>query len=108
MAVVNLTVNGRLYEVGCDDSQMAQIRILGDGLDQKASDLSRQLGIQPEGRLLVMVGLMLADELAEAKAALAIALDMVAGMAEGDSEVAACVNEVALRIEAIADRLERT
>ncbi len=108
MAVLNLTINGRLYEVACDDGQVDQVRALAGEVDERVQLLARQLGTQPEGRLLVMAGLMLADELAEAKAALHEARNEVAAAAAGDGRLADGISRMAERIESIAERFERS
>jgi cell division protein ZapA len=104
VAVVNLTINGRLYEIACDDSQAARVAELGREVDDRAQTLLRQVGNVPDARLLVMVGLMLADELTEAKAELSRASAVLAG----DTQLAEGIEALAARIEGIAERLERS
>ena len=106
MAVVSVTVNGRLYEVACDDSQVDKVRHLAGILDERAQILLGQLGVQPEARILVMIGLMLADELAEAKAELQEARARLGSVTHKDSGLADGLVAFARRIEAIAERLE--
>ena len=108
MAVVSLTISGRVYDVACDDNQIEQVRGLARDLDDRAQTLVGQVGAQPEGRLLVMVALMVADELAEAKQALSRASAEVGAAADGDARLAQGIEQMADRIEAIAERLERT
>ncbi len=108
MAVVSVTVNGRVYEIGCDDSQSGRIQQLGRMVDDKAQELLRQIGTVPDSRLLVMVGLMLADELTEARDQVKAAGTDLAAAAEGDNRLAAGIEALAGRIESIADRLERS
>ncbi len=108
MAVVSVTVNGRVYEIGCDDSQISRIQQLGVVVDEKAQGLLRQIGNVPDARLLVMVGLMLADELAELRDQLQAAGNDLSAAAAGDSRLAAGIDALASRIENIADRLERS
>ncbi len=107
MATVSLSINGRIYEVRCDDSQVDQVHARARDLDSRVQTLARQLGVQPEGRLLVMAGLMLADELAEAKGKLAQVNQDLAAVASGDVQLAREVERMAERIESIADRLEQ-
>ena len=108
MAVVTLTINERLYEVGCDEGQSEHIRTLGKVLDDRSSQLSRQLGTQPEGRLLVMVGLMLVDELTELKAKLDRISATASAIESNDARLAAGVSQLVERIEAIAEQLEQS
>jgi cell division protein ZapA len=108
VAVVNLTICGRLYEIACDDSQVSRVQVLGREVDTRAEGLLKQIGTVPDARLLVMVGLMLADELAEAKEQLRLASGDLAAVAHGDSRMAAGIEALAERIEGIAERLERS
>ncbi len=106
--MLNLTINDRVYEVGCDDGQADQVRALANDLDARVCQLARQLGTQPEGRLLVMAALTLADDLAEARTALEQARTELAAAALGDARLADGIGHVAERIESIAERLERS
>ena len=36
MAVVNVTINGRVYDIACDDSQVARVHVLGREVDARA------------------------------------------------------------------------
>lgn len=107
MAIVNLTISGRVYEIACDDSQVARVNELGREVDSRAQSLLKQIGNVPDARLLVMVGLMLADELSESREQLKAASGAVAVAAEGESRLAEGIEGLAARIEGIADRLER-
>lgn len=108
MAVVNLTINGRIHEIACDDSQVARVTELGNDVDDRAQSLLRQLGTVPDTRLMVMVALMLADELAEAKADLSRVGEEVNAAIDGDGRLADGIEALAARIEGIAERLERS
>lgn len=107
MALVNLSINGRLHEIACDDSQVARVHVLGQMVDGIAQDLLRQLGNVPDTRLMVMVALSLADELAEARENLNMLNDDLSSLDQGDERLAQGIETLAERIEAIAERLER-
>ncbi|AVM73204.1 cell division protein ZapA [Magnetospirillum gryphiswaldense] len=107
MALVNLSINGRLHEIACDDSQVARVHVLGQMVDGIAQDLLRQLGNVPDTRLMVMVALSLADELAEARENLNALNDDLSNLDQGDERMAQGIETLAERIEAIAERLER-
>ena len=96
MGQVAVTVNGRSYAVACDDGQEARIRQLAQSLDAKVGGLTARLGQAGESRLLVLAGLVLADELAEAREALK------AAQSAADSEAAAA----AAGVDALAERIE--
>lgn len=107
MAVVNVTVNGRVYEIACDDSQVERVHELAADVDGRAQTLLAALGAVSDSRLLVMVGLMLADELGEAREELGRLAEALSTAAIGDSRLASGVAQLARRIEGIAERLER-
>lgn len=107
VALVPLNINGRVYEIACDDSQVSRVTELGNEVDRRAEALLKQLGNVPDARLLVMVGLMLADELADSREQLRNASGAVHAAAEGDLALAEGIESLAARIEGIAERLER-
>ncbi|MBI3444262.1 MAG: cell division protein ZapA [Magnetospirillum sp.] len=107
MAVVNITINGRVYDIACDDTQVNRIQNLGREVDARAQHLLSTVGSVSDSRLLVMVGLLLADELGEARDELAKLGSEVGAAADGDTRLAGLIDSLAQRIEAIATRLER-
>jgi cell division protein ZapA len=66
-----ISVGGRQYRINCRDGDEPRVAGLGEELDVRAERLTGQLGVMPEGQLLVMSALMLADELADARAGVA-------------------------------------
>lgn len=108
MAIVNVTVNGRPYDIACDESQIARVTELGREVDNRAQMLVSQIGNVPDARLLVMVGLMLADELADSREQLKTTGGDVAALVEGDGRLAEDIDALAQRVEAIAERFERS
>lgn len=119
MPEVTLTINNRDYTVACDDGQEGRLRGLAAHIDERVSELTGSVGQVGESRLLVMAGLMIADELAEAYeriAELEAGLDSeaapstgpaVAGAAANDDAAAASLEACAGRLESLAARLER-
>ncbi|MDO8608628.1 MAG: cell division protein ZapA [Phaeospirillum sp.] len=107
MALVNITVNGRVYDIACDDSQVTRVQDLGREVDAHAQHLLATIGNVSDSRLLVMVGLLLADELTEVREQLTRLGQEVTAAAEGDTGLAAAIESLAQRIEGIATRLER-
>ncbi len=108
MAVVNLTISGRDYEIACDDSQAARVEELGREVDSRAQTLTRRLGVIPDARLLVMVGLMLADELTEARNHASSPEKISSLLDQTDMRIAENLESLAARLEGLADRLEKT
>jgi D-alanine-D-alanine ligase len=71
-----LTITGRTYRISCRDGDEERISRLGDEIAARAERITGSLGSVPEGQLLVMTALMVADELADAYAR-AAAVDRV-------------------------------
>ena len=118
MPLVNVLVNGRAYTVACDDGEEDHVRELGQFLDKRVRELSGSVGQVGDARLLIMAGLVVADELAEALtklhdrenelAALKSASAQIAETQQMSEEIAtAALEGAAVRLEAIAARLAR-
>jgi len=67
MAEVTVTIAGRNYRMACDDGQEEHLQHLGDLVDRKIADMRASFGEIGDMRLTVMAGIVIADELAEAK-----------------------------------------
>ena len=65
MAQVEVTINGRNYQIACDDGQEAHLAQLGEYIDKRVQELVSAVGQVGDSRLLVMTSLLLADELSE-------------------------------------------
>jgi cell division protein ZapA len=122
MPEVTIDVAGKSYRVGCGEGEEVHLVRLAELIDTEAQRLTRKMGQMPEGRLLLMSALMLADKLAEAEAAKQAAerkatnaeklaearatADMFSE--EREAEVAANLDALAERIELLAGRVEGT
>lgn len=106
MGQVSITIRGRQYQIACDDGQEAHLARLGRYLDQRAEQLHMGAGSVSDALLLVMVGLVVADELADTTAELETL--KAAGAKAADTAAAAAIDGLAGRIEDIAARLERS
>lgn len=102
MAQVALDINGRRYDIACDDGQEAHLRRLGQYIDRRVRELASSVGPVGEARLLVMACLLMADELYE----LGGRLDDGAGAEPAETRTAAELDGLADRLERIAARLE--
>ena len=122
MARVSITINGYNYDIACADGEEQHILDLAEVLNVKVGELVGAIGQAGEARLLAMAGLLMADELAEAReesqrlraeAEVARQADQTppdqtpqpAGIDE--NRVAQLLEAMAARIETIADGLER-
>ena len=66
MAQVNLTINGRHYDVACDDGQEEHLMKLAAFVDDRVANLKQTVGNLSESHLMMMASLVIADELDEA------------------------------------------
>ena len=110
MPQVEIAINGRRYQIACDEGQEEHLARLGRQVDERVRGLVASVGQVGERRLLVMASLLIADELSEASAALDRRGDGAArdGEAGGDADaLAAALESAAARIDDIAAGLER-
>ena len=111
MAQVPVTINGRAYPITCDDGQEAHLTRLGGYVDKRLGELVAAVGQQiGDTHLLVMVSLMIADELADIQAemdALKASNEGIAARLEAEESLSARMEKTALRIDDVAERLER-
>lgn len=97
MAEVTLTIGERRHNVTCRDGEEAQLRRLGDMLDQRWAMANRASGGLNAERTMLLVALMLADS-----------LDTAENRPSGDGGVSpAFLTRLAERLEGVADALEK-
>jgi cell division protein ZapA len=119
MGQVNTTIAGRQYRLACEDGQEDHLLALAKDIDTRVIDLRRKFGEIGDTRLTVMAGLMLADEMTEARqkirrleeeiAALNEARTVSAERAQAASDaVVGAFNSAAERIEGITRKLNET
>ena len=105
MATVTVEINGRPYAVGCADGQEERVRILAKQFDGHVRQVAGEVGHVGDIRLFLMAGLLLADELHEARLAAPAAPPTDGGAAPANDGVAEALNAVAARLEKIAQGL---
>ena len=117
MPLVNVLINGRAYTVACDEGEENHVRELGEFLDKRVRELSGSVGQVGDARLLLMAGLVIADELSDALAKLHERENELASLKServqteeqqqnGEERAARAIEDAASRLEAIAARLE--
>ncbi|MEM6933177.1 MAG: cell division protein ZapA [Pseudomonadota bacterium] len=115
MAEVTVGIGGRHYRLGCGEGEEDGLVAYASKMDGIAEAIQRRIGTPiPEGRLLVMIGMTLADELADAEERVKVAQrETVSAKALADSRSSSSdlfseeVEEgLASQINAIADRIE--
>lgn len=105
MATVTIKVGGRDYRIACDDGQEEHLRRLADEVDERLQSLLFGMGADPgEGMALLMTALTMADELAEMKREKQVPAESEDRTREIEEVMAATLEEIAGRIERIADR----
>ncbi len=113
MAQVTITINSREYPIACESGQEARILQLAAVLEQKAQLLKHISGQINENMLLAMIGILVADDLLEArKNTPAPAEPQISAteteqmIAEADRLIAERLRVVGETIKAVAKRIE--
>jgi cell division protein ZapA len=108
MAKVAVTINGRKYDIACDDGQEAHLSRLSQYIDKRVEELVAAVGQVGDARLLVMASLLVADELSEVYTELdALRAERRGPTVDAGAMAVGDLDKLASRIEGIADRLER-
>ena len=106
MPQVEVIINGRGYRIACEEGQEKHLSGLAAYVDGRVAEMVASTGQIGDARLLVMVSLLVADELSEARGLLSEA--GLAPRGEGSPAVPPHDRDAGLaeRIEAIAERIE--
>ena len=104
-------VNGRKYEIACDDGQEAHLTRLAQYVDRRVDELIAAVGQVGDARLLLMASLLVADELSEVYTELDSLRNNrrpnAAAQSSSGLVSASELNKLAERIEKIAETLEQ-
>ncbi len=117
MGQVNVSINDRSYSVACGDGEEEHLRELARYLDGHVAELSKSVGQVGDARLLLLAGLLVADEYADALKRVETLTEEVKGLREAqenevgreqavEQKLTVFMSEAASRIEKIADSLE--
>ncbi len=109
MAQVSVTINGRKYQIACDDGQEAHLARLAGYVDKRVGELVAAVGQIGDSRLLVLASLVVADELSDAYSELEQlrSLDKgLAGRMEAGEILGSNIEALAKRVEEVAERLK--
>lgn len=66
MGQVKVSINDRSFTIACGDGEEDHVRELAAHVSKHVTDLAEQVGQVGDARLLLMAGLMIADELSSA------------------------------------------
>lgn len=111
MGQVTVNINGRDYNIACDDGQETHLTKLSEFVDKRVKELISAVGQVGDARLLVMASLLLADELSEVYTELDGAQNrenVVIKKGSMSSLNPAELDILASRIEKIAENLEQS
>ena len=116
MASIRLTIGGRDCQVACDDGQESHLRNLGKLLDERLKEMGAGTGKINEMQLMMLAALMLTDEAEDAKRELTQLRSEIRNSSQSfemnkqiemEAAIAATIDDIAARVEAIAGDLER-
>lgn len=109
MGQVTVTVNGRRFDITCDDGQERHVETLAADIDRRVTQLAGSLGALGDTRLLLLAALLISDDLEQARSEVA---DLRERMSEDampptllDASIGGAISQLAARIEAVAARL---
>ena len=100
MGQISVPVNGRPFTVTCDDGQEPRLRRLAQYVDARVSEFVAAVGQVGDAKLLLLVALAIADELADANEAL-----QQERIGSSSAELANGVHGLSNAVEAIAARV---
>jgi len=121
MAVVRIRVHGKEYQVACDDGQEEQLQFLASEVDERMKTLLHGMKSHPgEVMSLLLTALMMADEAYENRREIdylntevnrlattpEVKQEGSDRMTEIENTMIATLEDIAARIERIADRIE--
>jgi cell division protein ZapA len=96
---VEITINGRQYRVACEDGQETHLTNLANYFDGKMTTLIEEVGQIGDTSLMVMAGLLIADELSD------VNQELVEARNVAEIDYAGKVGALAEQIESLADSL---
>jgi cell division protein ZapA len=110
MARVSVSINGRVFDLACDEGQEGQLRDLARFFDGHVQELNRKFTNIGEPRVFIMAGLMIADQLAESLAEIEDIKREVVGLRQAGQQMRGQtlrIEESAVGdIEGLAERIE--
>ena len=119
MAEVTLTINGKNYGISCDDGQEQRVIDLAHYVDSKVQDMFKAGAATTENHALVLAALIIADESfdlmenttsaksrgAQVESSADPASTQGMGQ-EQEAQIANAIEQLAGRIDAVADRMK--
>jgi cell division protein ZapA len=115
MAEVSITMNGRIYEISCDNGQEGRVVDLAAYVDQKLQQIARSGAAYNDAHLMVLTLLVMADEVFEEREGAASARPVVrtpqgaiapAQTGKDDETLVKLLDQITRRVEGIASRVQ--
>jgi cell division protein ZapA len=103
MPQVTVTINGRVYRMGCDEGQEHVLTELARDIDRRVEAYKSSFGEVGDMRLMLMAAMELGDELSDTRRRLQALESEVEGLREARSAV---LDRVSKAQDSIADMLE--
>jgi cell division protein ZapA len=117
MSALRILIGGREYQVACDDGEEGRLKNLAKLLDERVRLLGGGSGKVSDTQAMMLAGLMLTDELEDAKRELTSLRSDIQNSShsfetnkqiELESAIATTIHDIASRVEAIAGELEQS
>lgn len=121
MADVSLNIHGKTYSIACDPGQERRVAELGKYVDARLREIAAAGAATNEPHLLVLTALVLADEIYELRDMVAelrnrapqvvyeqVAVESEQRVSEDEElEILAAIEQLASRIDTVAERLQK-
>lgn len=115
MAEVSITMNGRIYEISCDNGQEGRVVDLAAYVDQKLQQIARSGAAYNDAHLMVLTLLVMADEVFEEREGATSARPAArapqpavqpAQTGKDDETLVKLLDQITKRVEGIASRVQ--
>ena len=111
MADVSISINGKSYNISCDDGQEQRVSDLANFIDSRVKDIAQASGATSDAHLLVLTSLVMADEMFDMREnASSGAPAMSAGLQitkEQEGEIVEALDQMATRIGSLSGSLQK-
>lgn len=110
MAEVSVTINGRSYDIACDDGQEQRLIDLAHYVDSRVKEITKSGAAGNEMHSLVLSSLVMADEIFDLRDNISVLSSDVSPevLQQADEMVVAqSIESLASRIDHIAERIQK-
>jgi cell division protein ZapA len=105
MAQVSVTIDNRKYRLACNEGEEARLESLAGVIDEKIGELRASFGEIGDQRLVVMAALTIADNLQEARDAIAAERERTKAAEARNEAFVSSLDELSSRLESLAGQL---